>query len=99
MFFNELRSRGVKDILIACVDGLKGLRDAINAVFPHTETQLCVIHTIRNSLKYVASKNRKIFMKDLKLVYQVVPKTEAEIALEQLLRKWEYGEPHCQDNF
>jgi len=86
--FNELKSRGVKDILIASVDGLKGLRDAINSVFPNTETQLCVIHTIRNSLKYVGSKNAKTFMQDLKKVYQATSKKVAEEALKQLTEKW-----------
>jgi len=86
--FNELKARGVEDILIASVDGLKGLRDSINAVFPHTETQLCVIHTIRNSIKYVGSKNVKLFIKDLKNVYQAVSQKDAEFALGQLDEKW-----------
>jgi len=64
----DINNRGVKDILIACVDGLSGFPDAINAIFPDTEVQLCIIHQIRNSLKYVGSKNHKEFMADLKLV-------------------------------
>lgn len=59
-----LKNRGVKDILIACVDGLKGFPDAINAMFPQTDVQLCIVHQIRNSLKYVASKNQKEFLAD-----------------------------------
>jgi len=62
----DLNNRGVKDILIACVDGLTGFPEAIASIFPHTETQLCVIHQIRNSMKYVASKNQKAFMADFK---------------------------------
>lgn len=86
--FNELKTRGVEDILIASVDGLKGLRDAINAVFPQAETQLCIIHTIRNSIKYVGSKNTKPFIKDLKSVYQAASQKNAEFALGQLNEKW-----------
>jgi transposase-like protein len=73
----DLRNRGVDDILIASIDGLRGFPEAIKAIFPQTEIQLCVVHQIRNSLKYVASKNQKEFMKDLKPVYQVSasPKT------------------------
>ena len=77
----ELKNRGVKDILIACIDGLKGFPDAIQTVFPKTEIQLCVIHQIRNTLKYIASKDQKEFMKQLKTVY-TAPTEEA--ALENL---------------
>ena len=65
-----MKNRGLKDILIASVDGLKGFPEAINSIYPETEVQLCVIHQIRNSLKYVASKNQKAFMADLKPVYK-----------------------------
>ena len=58
----DLKNRGVKDLLIACIDGLKGFPEAINSIFPSTEIQLCIIHQIRNSIKYVASKNQKEFM-------------------------------------
>ncbi len=84
----DLQNRGVKDILIACVDGLKGFPDAIASVFPETTVQLCIVHQIRNSIKYVASKNQKEFMRDLKLVYQAVSKDAAESALEDLDVKW-----------
>lgn len=84
----DLNNRGVKDILIACVDGLTGFPEAIAAIFPQTETQLCVIHQIRNSMKYVASKNQKAFMADLKPVYRAVTKEAAEIALDELEAKW-----------
>lgn len=84
----DLQNRGVQDILIACVDGLKGFPDAIKSVFPQTAVQLCIVHQIRNSIKYVASKNQKEFMKDLKTVYQAVSKDSAEGALDQLESKW-----------
>ena len=84
----DLQNRGVQDILIACVDGLKGFPDAIASVFPQTTVQLCIVHQIRNSVKYVASKNQKEFMRDLKLVYQAVNKDAAEKALDDLEIKW-----------
>ncbi len=84
----DLQNRGVKDILIASVDGLKGFPEAINAIFPDTEVQLCIVHQIRNSLKYVGSNNQKQFAKDLKAVYQAFTKEEAEIELDKLEDKW-----------
>ncbi len=84
----ELNNRGVKDILITCVDGLKGFPEAINTVFPQTEIQLCIIHQIRNSLKYIASKNQKEFMRDLKKVYKAPTKEKAEFELDNLDKKW-----------
>lgn len=84
----DLQNRGVEDILIASVDGLKGFPEAINAVFPNTEVQLCIVHQIRNSLKYVASKNQKEFVVELKKVYQAFTKEEAESELDKLEEKW-----------
>ena len=84
----DLQNRGIEDILIASVDGLKGFPEAINATFPQTKVQLCIVHQIRNSLKYVASKNQKEFMKDLKLVYQAISKEAAELELDRLEEKW-----------
>jgi len=75
---NDLKARGVKDILIASIDGLKGFPESIAASFPKTEIQLCIVHQIRNSLKHVASKNQKEFMADLKLVYKADTKELAE---------------------
>ncbi len=89
----DLNNRGVKDILIACVDGLTGFPEAIATIFPETETQLCVIHQIRNSMKYVASKNQKAFMADLKPVYRAATKEAAELALDELEVKWGYAYP------
>ena len=85
---NDIRARGVEDILIASIDGLKGFPEAIAAVFPKTEIQLCVVHQIRNSLKYVVSKDQKAFMLDLKLVYKATSKDLAEHHLLELGEKW-----------
>ena len=84
----DLNNRGIQDILIASVDGLKGFPEAIKTIFPKTEVQLCIIHQIRNSIRYVASKNHKEFMADLKPVYQAVSKEAAEDALILLDEKW-----------
>jgi transposase-like protein len=84
----DLHNRGVKDILIACVDGLKGFPEAIESIYPNTEIQHCVIHQIRNSMKYVASKNQKAFMADLKCVYKATTLNAAEAALDELEAKW-----------
>jgi len=84
----DLQNRGVEDILIACVDGLTGFPEAIASLYPQTEIQLCIIHQIRNSMKYVASKNQKAFMSDLKPVYRASSKENAETALDQLEAKW-----------
>ena len=84
----DLKNRGIDDILVAAVDGLKGFPEAIKSIFPKTEVQLCVIHQIRNSLKYVASKNQKEFINDLKPVYKAVSKEIAESELLKLEEKW-----------
>ncbi len=78
----------LEDILICCVDGLTGFPDAIRAVFPKAEVQLCIIHQIRNSLKYIASKEQKEFMKDLKLVYKAASEPIALGELDHLTAKW-----------
>lgn len=84
----DLNNRGVKDIMVACVDGLTGFPEAINAIFPQTEVQLCIVHQIRNSLRYVASKDHKAFMADLKPVYRAATLGEAEDALNSLENGW-----------
>ncbi len=84
----DLQTRGVKDILIACIDNLKGFAEAIATVFVQTEVQSCVVHQIRNSLRYVTSKDQKVFMADLKPVYQATNIAEAEDRLEALSEKW-----------
>ena len=84
----ELKNRGVEDILISCIDGLKGFPEAINTVFPKTEIQLCVIHLIRATLKYIAWKDMKVFMKDLKKVYGAATEEAALMELENLESVW-----------
>ena len=84
----DLQNRGVKDIFIACMDGLSGFKEAVLAVFPNTQIQRCVIHQIRNSLKYVTWNDQKAFMVDLKQVYQAATRESAEANLRQLTEKW-----------
>jgi transposase-like protein len=85
----DLKARGVEDILIACTDNLKGFTQAIQGVFPQTITQLCVVHQIRNSCKYVVWKDRKEFCADLKQVYAAPSKKAAEEAFEDFSKKWD----------
>lgn len=84
----DLQNRGVQDILIACIDNLKGFAEAINSIYPQTVIQSCIVHQVRNSVKYVASKNQKEFMADLKRIYQAVNKETAESELLNLQQKW-----------
>lgn len=84
----DLQNRGVQDILIACIDNLNGFQQAINSVFPQTEVQSCIVHQIRNSLKYVAHKDQREFMRDLKPVYRAENLDIAELRLEELECKW-----------
>jgi putative transposase len=84
----DLQQRGVSDIFIACVDGLKGFSEAIGALFPLTQVQRCVIHQIRHSLSYVTWSDQKAFMKDLRTVYQAATREQAETNLLQLGEKW-----------
>ena len=84
----DLQNRGVADILIASVDGLTGFPEAIASIFPDTEVQLCIVHQIRNSLRYVAAKNHKAFLVDLKRVYRAKSLGEAEMALDELESLW-----------
>ncbi len=89
----ELQNRGVKDILIACVDGLKGFPDAINTAFPETQIQLCIVHMVRNSVKYVPWKDYKAVTTDLKKIYQSATEDEALLALEQFSDRWDSKYP------
>lgn len=95
----DLNNRGVEDILIACTDNLKGFSEAILSVFPKTEIQTCVVHQIRNSLKYVASKDQKLFLSELKLVYRADTKEIAEQELEKLAEKWKEKYPVVIDSW
>jgi putative transposase len=85
----ELKNRGVTDIFIACVDGLKGFPEAIEAVFPKTEVQLCIVHLVRHSLKYVGWKQRKEVAHDLKVIYTSATDVEAEMRLNEFAAKWD----------
>ena len=85
---NDLKNRGVDDILIACMDGLKGLPEAIKTVYPDVSIQTCIVHQIRNSLKYIASKDQREFMKDLKSVYRAFNEETALKNLDILKEKW-----------
>jgi len=85
----ELQNRGVEDILIACVDGLKGFPDAIHAVYPKTQVQLCIVHMVRNSMKYVSYKDYKAIAVDLKAIYQANTEEQALLALDKLSEVWD----------
>ena len=85
---NELKNRGVKDILIICADGLTGIKEAISAAFPKTEYQRCIVHQVRNTLKYVPDKDRKAFAADLKTIYQAADEQKALAALDRVTEKW-----------
>jgi len=89
----ELKNRGVRDIFIACVDGLKGFPEAIEAVFPDTQVQLCIVHMVRNSLKFVSWKQRKEVAGDLKLIYQSATAEQAEMELTAFEAKWDKTHP------
>lgn len=90
----ELKNRGVDDILIASVDGLKGFPEAIAAVFPRTQVQLCVIHTVRTSLRYVSWKHRRALARDLRTIYTAPTVEAAEAALDKVTEEWQGRAPH-----
>ena len=85
---NELKNRGVKDILVLCADGITGIKEAISAAFPKTEYQRCIVHMVRNTLKYVPDKDRKAFATDLKTIYHAADEKKALEALEHVTTKW-----------
>ena len=85
---NELKNRGVKDILIICADGLSGIKEAIAAAFPKTEYQRCIVHQVRNTLKCVPDKDRKAFAADLKTIYHASDEEKARLALDRVTEKW-----------
>jgi putative transposase len=84
----EMRNRGLKDIFVACVDGLKGFPQAIESVYPHTQVQLCIVHLVRASLNYVSWKDRKTVATDLKLVYRAAAAEQAAQELESFIARW-----------
>ena len=91
--FTELRQRGVQDCFIACVDGLKGLPEALETVFPHTQVQLCLVHKVRQSLRYVIWKERRLVARDLRAIYGAATLQEAERACEVLATTWDAKYP------
>jgi len=95
----ELKNRGLQDILIACVDGLKGFPDAINSVYPQTHIQLCIIHMVRNSLKYVAWKDYKSVTSGLKMVYQAPTEEAARMALDAFAEVWDDKYPQISKSW
>ena len=92
---NELKNRGVKDVLILCADGLTGIKEAIAAAFPNTEYQRCIVHQVRNTLKYVADKDRKAFAADLKKIYNAPSEEKGREALDEVTEKWEEKYPRA----
>ena len=96
---NSLKNRGVQDILILCSDGLTGMKDAIATAFPMTEQQRCIVHMVRNTLKYVANKDMKAFAKDLKTIYTSPDEKNALKQLETVTEKWEPLYPHAMNRW
>ena len=96
---NSLKNRGVQDILILCSDGLKGIKDAISTAFPMTEQQRCIVHMVRNTLKYVANKDMKVFAKDLKTIYTSPDEKNALKQLKLVTEKWEPLYPHAMNRW
>ena len=96
---NELKNRGVKDILIICADGLSGIKEAIAAAYPKTEYQRCIVHQVRNTLKYVADKDRKPFANDLKTIYQAPSEEQALEVLERVTGKWSVKYPNSMKSW
>lgn len=92
---NELKNRGVKDILILCADGLSGIKEAIAAAYPQTEYQRCIVHQVRNTLKYVADKDRKAFANALKSIYHAPSEEQALESLERITEKWSVKYPNA----
>ena len=92
---NELKNRGVKDILVICADGLSGMKEAAAAAYPQTELQRCIVHQVRNTLKYVGEKNKKEFANDLKAIYQAPSEKAALEQLERVTAKWETDYPNA----
>lgn len=96
---NDLKNRGVKDILILCADALSGIRDAINAAFPNTEYQRCIVHQIRNTLKYVSDKDRKEFAKDLKRIYTAPNEAAGYDQMLEVAEKWDKKYPSAMKSW
>ena len=96
---NELKNRGVKDVLVICADGLSGMKEAVNTAFPQTELQRCNVHQVRNTLKYVGAKNKKEFANDLKTIYHALSEDAALKQLERVTEKWEKDYPNAMKSW
>lgn len=96
---NELKNRGVKDIMIICADGLSGIKEAIGTAFPNTEYQRCIVHQVRNTLKYVADKDRKAFATDLKTIYHASTEQKGVEARERVTEKWKEKYPNSMKSW
>jgi len=96
---NSLKNRGVQDILILCSDGLTGIKDAISAAFPETEQQRCIVHMVRNTLKYVADKDRKEFANDLKTIYHAPDEEQGYRNMQVVAEKWDKKYPRSMDRW
>ena len=96
---NELKNRGVKDILVICADGLTGMKEAVAAAFPKTELQRCIVHQVRNTLKYVGEKNKKEFAADLKKIYHAPSEEAAQMQLKAVTEKWEKEYPNAMKSW
>jgi putative transposase len=92
---NELKNRGVKDILVLCADGLSGIKEAIAAAYPMTEYQRCIVHMVRNTLKYVADKDKKAFANDLRTIYHAPGEEQGHARLQEVAQVWEKKYPGC----
>ena len=96
---NELKNCGVKDVPVICADGLSGIKEAVNAAFPQTELQRCIVHQVRNTLKYVGAKNKKEFANDLKIIYHAPSEEDALKQLERVTEKWEKDDPNAMKSW
>ena len=97
--FNELKNRGVEDIFVMCADGLSGIKEAIEAAFPKTEYQRCIVHQVRNTLKYVVDKKKREFAKDLKTIYHASNEESAHKRLIEVTEKWESQYPNAMKSW
>jgi putative transposase len=95
----ELKNRGIKDVFVACVDGLTGFPDAVAAVFPKTQVQLCIVHMVRNSLRFVSWKDRKLIAADLRKIYQSITVDEAEMELDAFAKTWDSQYPSISQSW
>lgn len=96
---NELKNRGVKDILILCADGLTGIKDSINVAFPNTEYQRCIVHQVRNTLKHVSDKDKKEFAKDLKSIYHASNEEQGHSIMLKVTEKWQSHYPNAMKSW